>query len=119
MATGTVTIVARAEEGPLKMFKCSFLGDTSYTTNGSAGVQALLRTAIKTAAAAAGDANVRGIENVEIVDIIPGDCGQYVPSWTYATGLLKVRDGGHATWAEVANTTALNTTTFNVTFITK
>lgn len=118
MAQGTITIVSRLDYGKgEKIFKCSFPGDTSYPTGGTAGadVLAALKTAIKTAAAAAGDANVRGIEGVTIKEIIPGDCGQYVPSWT--GGKLKVRDGGHATWDEVANTTALNGTTFNVTFL--
>ena len=119
MATGTITINARVDEGRLKMFKCSFVGDTSYSTGGSEGVATLLQTAIKTAAAAAGDANVRGIEQVAIVDVIPGDCGQYVPSWDYANRKLKVLDGGNATWDEVAGAVALDGTTFNMTFITK
>jgi hypothetical protein len=121
MAIGTITITARVEDtnGTLKLFKCSFDGDDDYPTGGTADVQASLRTAIETAASGATDANVRGIENVTVVDVIPGDCGQYVPSWDYANGKLKVRDGGHATWDEVANTTDLSGTTFNVTFITK
>lgn len=121
MAIGTITITARAEDtnGCLKLFKCSFDGEDDYPAGGTADVQAALRTAIETAAGAATDKNVRGIENVTIVDVIPGDCGQYVPSWDYANGKLKVRDGGHATWDEVTAAADISATTFNVTFITK
>ena len=118
MAIGTITIVSRLDFGKgEKNFKCSFAGDASYPTGGTAGadVLAALKLAIKTAAAAAGDANVRAIEGVTIKEILPGDCGQYVPSWT--SGKLKVRDGGHATWNEVGNGTNLSGTAFNVTFI--
>lgn len=120
MALGTVTIVARQDEGRMKTFKASFAGDGSYPTGGSTGLEALLRTAIETAAAAAADANVRGAEAVSIVDVQgAGGCGQYVPFWDFANQKLKVLDGGHATWAEVGNGTNLSTTTFQCTIVTK
>lgn len=117
---GAITIETRAEDtdGAMKLFKCSFDGDASYRTGGTEGVQAELRSAIKLAAAAAGDANVRGIENVTIVDLIPGDCGPYVPSWDYASGKMKILRGGHATRAEVPWGSALFGITFHVTFVT-
>lgn len=117
---GAITIEARAEDtnGAMKLFKCSFAGDASYRTGGTAGVQAELRAAIKLAAATSGDANVRGIEDVTIVDLIPGDCGQYVPTWDYANGKMKILRGGHATRAEVSWGSALFGTTFHVTFVT-
>jgi hypothetical protein len=118
MAIGTITIASRLELGDgNKMFKCTFAGDGNYPTNGTlnADVTAALQLAIKTAAAAAGDANVRAIEDVTILDVIQGDCGQYVPCWT-AVG-LKVLDGGHATRDEVGNGTNLAGTTFGVTFV--
>lgn len=119
MAIGTITIGARVDAANgLKLFKCSFAGDGSYPTGGSAALTAL-KTAIAAAATAASDKNIRGPEAVAIVDIIPGDCGQYVPSWDYTNSKLKVRDGGHATWNEVGNGTNLAGTTFNVTFICK
>jgi len=73
-----------------------------------------VRAAIKAKHAAASDANVRGEEDVSVVHVIPQDCGQYVPQYDYANDKLKVRDGGSATWAEVANTTDIHTTVFNL-----
>ena len=118
MSIGTITIVDRINlDGGHKLVKCSFDGDDAYPTGGTtaANVEAALKLAIKTAAAAADDANVRAVENLSIVDVIAGDCGQYVPSWT--SSKLKVRDGGSATWAEASNEGDLSGTTFNVTFI--
>jgi len=118
MAIGAMTIVNRVDYGKgEKNFKVSFAGDGAYPTGGTAGadVLAALRLAIKTAAGAAGDANVRGSEAVTIKEIIGSDCGQYEPYWV--GGKLKVLDGGHATRNEVANGTNLAGTTFNVDFI--
>jgi hypothetical protein len=118
MAIGTITIVNRVDFGKgEKNFKCTFDGDDNYPTGGTAGadVLAALKLAIKTAAAAAGDANVRGAEAVTIKEVIGSDCGQYEPYW--ASGKLKVLDGGSATRAEVANGTDLSGTSFGVTFI--
>jgi hypothetical protein len=118
MAQGTITILSRVELGDgNKLFKVSFPGDTAYPTGGTlkAAVTTALQTAIKTVAAAAGDANVRAVEDVTIFDVIPGDCGQYIPSWV--TAGLKVRDGGDPALAEVGPATPLNGTTFNVTFV--
>ena len=120
MAQGTITIIDRVNlERGAKLIKCSFPGDTSYPTNGTLGadVLAALKAAIKAAAGAATDANVRGEEAVTIVDVIGGDCGQYEPYWV--SGNLKVLDGGSGTRAEVGSGTGLNGTTFNVTFICK
>ena len=118
MTLGTFTIVNRVDyDNGVKNFKCSFTGDTSYPTDGTLGaaVLAALKLAIKTAAAAAGDANVRGPEAITIKNIVGGDCGQYEPYWV--SGKLKVLDGGSASRAEVGSGGALNGTTFNVTFL--
>lgn len=118
MSIGTMTIVDRLSlEDGHKLVKCSFDGDDAYPTGGTlkAAVEAALNLAIKTANLAEDDANVRGAEDLSIVEIIAGDCGQYVPSWT--SSKLKVRDGGSATWAEASNEGDLSGTTFNVTFI--
>lgn len=120
MAIGTITIVSRtplAQGG--QIIKCSFAGDGDYHTNGTPGaeVETALELAIKTAAGIASDANVRGASNVTIVELIPGEAGQYTPSWT--GGKLKVRDSGHATWDEVANHGNLAAVTFNLSFICK
>ena len=120
MALGTMTIVEVTKEaGSLKVIVASFAGDDAYPTGGTATAETALNTAIKTAAAAATDANVRGNENVEIVGIMDSDCGQYVPIWDAANNKLKMRDGGHATWDEVADTTDLSGTTCVVKFLVK
>lgn len=119
MAQGVITIgtVVALPQGA-SLIKCSFPGDTAYPTGGTlkADVEAALATAIATVVAAATDKNVRGLSNPTVVDLIPGDCGQYVPMWDSAVG-LKVRDGGHATVDEVGNGTDLHGTTFNVTLV--
>jgi hypothetical protein len=101
------------------MYLCSFAGDGAYPTGGTVGadVLAALKLAIKTAELAAHDTNVRGPMDPTIIAVVPGDCGQYVPSWT--GGKLKCLDGGHATWNEVGNGVNLSGTTFNLSFVTK
>ena len=118
MAQGTMTFVSRIDYGNgEKAITVSFPGDTAYPTGGTVGadVLAALRSAISVKNAAETDANVRGPENVAIKDIVGGDCGQYEPYWV--SGKLKVLDGGHATRDEVTAVTALNGTTFYVTFL--
>jgi len=118
MAIGTMTIVETMQlpKGAM-LYKVSFAGDSDYPTNGTlkAAVETALELAIDTAVTAATDKNVRGHKNISVVEAIPGDCGQYVPSWS-GTALL-VRDGGHATWDQPAAKTDLKATTFNVGFI--
>lgn len=111
MAIGTITIAFQTEN----LIGLSFAGDGEYPTGGTAAFEASVETAIATANAAAADAKVRGARNIEILDIIGGDCGQYEPLWDKTNGKLKVRDGGHATKDEVANEADLSGTTFNLT----
>lgn len=120
MPIGTVTIVAAV---PLptgeQVIKCSFAGDDDYATGGTAGadVEAAVVAALLTAALAATDANIQASSDLTIFDVVPGDCGQYVPSWT--GGDLKVLDGGDVARAEVALHADLSGTTFNVSFVCK
>jgi len=101
MAIGTMTIVNRVDFGKgEKNIKVSFAGDGAYTTGGTVGADVLA---------------ARGAEAVTIKEVVCGDCGQYLASWT--GGKLKVLDGGSATQAEVAGAVNLSGTTFNVTFI--
>lgn len=120
MAIGTVTIASTVElPNGARLYHCSFAGDGAYPTGGTlaADVTAALVLAIKTAELAASDTLVRGPMTPTIIDLIPGDCGQYAPMWV--TAGLKVRDGGHATWDEVTAAGDLSGTTFNVTLVTK
>lgn len=120
MAIGTITIASTLElANGARLYHCSFAGDGAYPTGGTlvADVLAKLMAAIKTAELAASDTLVRGVPTPTIIDVIPGDCGQYAPMWV--TAGLKVRDGGHATWDEVTAAGDLSATTFNVTFVTQ
>lgn len=96
-----------------------FDGDTSYPTGGTLEFQKFVRDLVEATGEAAVDKNVRGAQNLEIVDIVAGNCGQYVPSYDKSVDSLVVLDGGSATWAEVADTTPLNGTKFNLTVMCK
>jgi len=103
MALGAITLNDRAGDvasAPLRADIISFAGDTSYPLGGSLGLEAALAAEL-------------GVTPT-ILAVLPQDCGQYVPAWDFANKKLKVLDGGHATWDEVADTTPLNSTTFNV-----
>lgn len=120
MALGTPTINAIREtrDGGQELLM-SFDGDDNYPTGGTTDFNAYVRDAVKTAHAAAADANIRGEERVAALAVVPQNCGQYVPSYDYANDTLFVRDGGHATWQQVPNTTDLSGTTFNVLVVCK
>lgn len=100
-------------------FLIEFDGDDDYATGGTADFTAFLNALIKTTAAAQSDSNVRGAEAMTILAVTPQDCGQYVPNFDVANDKLFVRDGGHATWDEVAATTDLSTTKFHVVVVCK
>lgn len=113
MPLGTITIMNSRQtiDGGLELL-LQFAGDDAYPAGGTPDFNVAVRDAIKAAALAAVDANVRGRESVSVLYVVPQDCGQYVPSYTYSADKLFVRDGGNATWAEAAGD--LSTTTFNV-----
>jgi len=122
MSIGAITmgeITGEKPSAPLFAIDVSFAGDSSYPTGGTADFQESVRDAIETYMAAQSDANVRGRWNVEIQCVAGFNCGQYVPWYDAANDKLYVRDGGHATWDEVANTTNLSGTTFNLTLLCK
>lgn len=120
MALGTPTINAIREtrDGGQELLM-SFDGDGNYPAGGTADFNDYVRDAIKTAHAAAADANIRGEERVAALAVVPQDCGQYVPSYDYANDKLFVRDGGDAAWAEVGAGTNLSGTGFNVLVVCK
>jgi hypothetical protein len=82
----------------------SFPGDGAYTTGGSVGFQAAL-------AALVGDAR-------DVIAVVPLNCGGYLPQYVAGDpGALKVID--IASGLEVAATTNLSGTTFNLLVISK
>jgi hypothetical protein len=109
MSLGTITMDAeRRLDGGID-FEISFPGDSAYPTNGTATFSTLLKAAIKAAAAAATDANVRGYENITINAVIDGGCGIWVPQYDKANDKLKmfVRTTG----VEVGNGVDMHATT--------
>lgn len=95
--------------------KISFSGDNAYPAGGTPDFQAFLQSIIAAVAAAATDKNVRGPENVEIIEIIAGECGVLIPRYDKANDKLKVFDE-----ALVENAVPdISGTTFNVTCMCK
>lgn len=93
-----------------------FAGDDAYVAGGTPDFTESIRDAIEAAGAALSDANVRGRTNIEIICVAGYDAGQYVPWFDAANDKLFVRDGGSATWAEVAPG-SLAATTFKLTLL--
>ena len=112
MSIGAITIKAsRRLDGGMD-YTASFAGDNAYPAGGTLAFTDALRAAIKAAAAAASDKNVRGPEAVTILDVQAQDCGAYSVGYVQATGALKVTDT--TTGAEAAPAADLSGTTFNV-----
>jgi hypothetical protein len=112
MAFGTITIDnERRLDGGID-FEISAPGDGDYPTGGTATFSTLLKDAIKAAAAAATDKNVRGAENVTINAVVDGGCGIWVPLYDKANDKLKmfVRTTG----VEVADHGNLSGTTMHL-----
>lgn len=80
MALGAATQGAEVgqEGGPTFFQLLTFLGDDAYPTGGTENFQAFVRTSM---------AN-RG--NVEVIGVIPQDCGLHRPVYDKATDKLKV-----------------------------
>jgi len=104
MAIGAITVSKRvAAPGPLRADVITFTGDTSYPTGGTANFQALVRDALDVGA-------------IDILAVVPIECGGYVPQYDEVTDKLKVYVSAAAASAlgQVANATSLAATTFKV-----
>ncbi|MCK9629912.1 MAG: hypothetical protein M0R37_15150 [Bacteroidales bacterium] len=116
MAFGTITIEnERRLDGGID-FEISAPGDSDYHAGGTPTFSTLLKTAIKDAAAAADDKNVRGYEKVTINAVIDGGCGIWVPLYDKANDKLKmfVRTTG----VEVADHVDMKGTTMKLVVLT-
>ncbi|HEU0080235.1 MAG TPA: hypothetical protein VFQ76_21490 [Longimicrobiaceae bacterium] len=87
----------------------SFAADGAYPTGGTAAFETFVRAAI-----------ARGA--VDVIAVIPGDCGGYVPVYDRANDKLKVYYGDNnnasdGPLVEVPNTTDLDAVTFNLTIL--
>lgn len=102
MALGTATVGAEAGKAPgapTFIVALSFAGDNAYPTGGTLAFQAYVRAAL-------------GGRAVTVLGVIAGDCGIYRPMFIPSTGALMVRTMVDGT--QVANTTNISTTTFNL-----
>jgi hypothetical protein len=112
MALGAITVVESAvADGPVRMDLLSFAADGAYPTGGSAGFQAAVRAALN-----------KG--NLEIVGVIPQDCGGYSVTYDKAADKLKVYTNDNDNVADgpgvqVANAANLGGVTFKVLVLTK
>jgi hypothetical protein len=91
LGTPTIHAVRETRDGGQEIL-LSCAGDGAYGAGGTPNFNAFLRTAIKAKAAAATDKNVRAIEDVECVYVVPVKAGHYVPSYDLATDKLFVYD---------------------------
>lgn len=112
MALGAITVSERVDIGGFaRMDLLSFAGDGSYPTGGTAAFQAAVRTAL-------------GVGNLEVVGVIPQDCGGYNAIYDKAADKLKVYYGDNDNSADgpqvqVPNTTSLSGVTFRVLVLSK
>lgn len=103
---GSITSRGKAgsSPGPCFVENVSFPGDGAYATGGTVAFQSYVRTQLAK-------------PNLEIVDIIPGDCDDNKPEYDKVNDKLKVRV--ISTGAEVAATTNLSAVTFNLSVVYK
>lgn len=107
MALGTATIVKRAEgDGPLRCDVLRFAGDDAYAAGGTANFEAYARAAI-------------GRGDIEIVGVVPGHCGGYVPQYDFANDTLAVYEAGAdaAPLDELGAAADVSGTTFEVSIL--
>lgn len=88
MTLGALTVIDKsASQGPVFYDRITLVGDNSYPTNGSVGLQALFQAAI--------------LSHRTIIAVVPAFCGDAVPSYDPVTDKLKVQV--MSTAAEVGN----------------
>jgi len=101
-----IGVITRDDQGgqrvqaPVFIDRISFAGDGTYPAGGTPDFQTLVR-------AKTGDSR-------EIIDIIPGNCGVYLPMYDKANDKLFVYDRTTNAESAVAN---MSGTTFNLTVI--
>ena len=110
MAFGTPATLdsetGEAPGAPTFFIRVSFPGDGAYPSDGTPDFQAFLRAAVDGRA-------------VEIIDIIPGDCGGYIPVYDKTNDKLKVYEQTDTATAPLIETATSNLSgsTFNLTAV--
>jgi hypothetical protein len=100
-----------AADGPVRLDLLSFAADNAYPTGGTPNFQALVRTALK-------------VGHLELVGVVPQDCGGYQVGYDKLNDKLKVYTGDNDNVADgpavqVGNTVDLSAATFRLICITK
>lgn len=105
MTLGALTVIDHnsAAQGPIFFDHVSLVGDGAYLTGGTTGLQALYQAAVKS--------------HRTIMAIVPGFCGDAVPSYDPATDKLQVQVMSSA--AEAANNGNLSGSTYKFVIISK
>jgi len=112
MAIGAITVLEKSSaDGPFHVDLLSFAADGAYPTGGTAAFQAAVRTALAKGA-------------VELVAVVPQDCGGYTVCYDKANDKLKVYYNDYDAVADgpdiqVPNATNLAAVTFVVMAISK
>jgi hypothetical protein len=109
MALGTMVVVEKsASLGPVRYDEIAVPGDGAYPAGGTPGFTALVRTAL-------------AVGSVEIIGLMPGDCGGYHAVYDKANDKLKVYRNGaiNVPQVEVTAATDLSATTFRMVVVSK
>lgn len=111
MSLGAITTNKRAGQGvsQLLAFHIEFAGDDAYPTGGTTGFEDTVRSAVD-----------RG--DIDVLAIIPDDCGGFVPVYDRDNDTLMVYQGDNDAaqddpLVEVPDTTDLSATTFKMTVL--
>jgi len=105
MALGeaTVTNLGGQPSAPIFAARLQFAGDSTYIqANGTADFDEYVAEAV-------------GKPSVNIIEVIPGDCGVYIPQYDHANGVLHIRDMSSA--GARAGDGDYNGTTMNLTVL--
>lgn len=105
MTLGALTLIDEGNEaqGPLFLDRVTLVGDNSYLTNGTTGLQALYQAAVKS--------------HRTIIAIIPQFCGDAVPSYDPVTDKLFIQV--MSTAAQAGNGVDLSGSTYKFTILSK
>lgn len=103
MALTNIVVGARSDRDKVIAINLQFNADNAYVAGGTPDFTDILRAAVAAVAAAATDANVRGAETLEILNVIPGYCGvRYQPAYDKANDKLVMIDTNAAPHIDAA-----------------
>lgn len=106
MALGAITkVISHGERGsdPIFLVLLSIVGDGAYASGGTAAFEASVRT-------------VAGMKDVDVLGVMPQDCGGYIPVYDRTADKLKVYEQTDAATSPLIETATsdLSGTTFEM-----